>query len=98
MPLTKDDVTLYASLFTAVAFVVNLWVARQSESRKVQRDLLAPLLVELGDGLHSIVACSNVIAERAKLSQPLDKWVKSADNAKRSIGTLRHKTRYSLWG
>lgn len=100
-----EQYTLLAAVVAAVASVLGVFVTaasiyfeRRTTKEAQHRDLLKPYIVDLGDTLHRVIACSQVVVHRAAREQPTDKWQRLAGDACTKLKELRLKVKYPLWG
>jgi hypothetical protein len=95
--MTAQEATLIAAVIAAVASVAKLFFDRFSENRSSFRALLQPLVADLGESLHGIVATCNVMS-RADSDQRHSNWHTKAKAERDKLKALRPKLRYPLWG
>ncbi|MEK9509442.1 hypothetical protein WI460_14695 [Gemmatimonadota bacterium Y43] len=99
--MTSDDVTLIAAGIAATASLValgfNIWNHRSSETRAALRVILAPVVDELGERIHEVVAMSTMMS-KADSEQSRLKWREQAAAAAEKLKRARRRVRYSLWG
>ena len=95
--MTTQDATLIAAVIAAVAAVAKLFFDRFAEGRSSTRQLLQPLIAEMGDAVYSIVATCSVLVE-AESPQKFKSWYTKACREREKLKLLRPKARYPLWG
>ena len=78
----KDWVVVASALIAAVtsfaSLFASLYGASLAESRKSQRDLLAPIATELGELLHELLATSRVFMKRVLTGETANDWQQKA--------------------
>lgn len=102
---TSETTTLVAAVIAAAASMLGVLVTglsiyfdRRTTKEDRHRELLSPYVVDLGDVLHQIVACSQVVVNRAKAGEPTEKWERLAGEACAKLKVLRLRVKYPLWG
>lgn len=99
--MDQPTATLIAATIAAVASFISLihkeGSERSAEHREIVRERLRPLIEELGDSIHKIVACW-VMAIKDDDRNNLAYWETKQDEAKQSLRSIRYRTRYQLWG
>jgi len=95
--MTAQEATLIAAVIAAVASVSKLLFDRFSENRSSFRALLQPLVADLGESLHGIVATCNVMS-RSNSAEQHENWHTKAKAERDKLKALRPKLRYPLWG
>lgn len=97
----KELVTLIAAVIGATASVIvlllNLNAQRKAELRLAHRKSLEPHVADLGESLHQILACSNILL-KTKSEVSRKNWLERAKQAQKTLKALRLKLRYPLWG
>lgn len=99
--MTKETVTLIAAAIAAgcslLVLVINLFAQWRGELRATYRRSIEKTLAELGEALHQVVACSNVLT-RTKPTEARETWKNRASEAKTKLKEIRSAVRYPLWG
>ncbi len=95
--MTAQEATLIAAVIAAVASVSKLFFDRFSENRSSFRALLQPLVADLGESLHGVVATCYVMA-RSNSDEQHANWHDKAKRERDKLKALRPKLRYPLWG
>lgn len=95
--MTTQDATLIAATIAALAAVAKLFFDRFSENRSSFRALLQPLVADLGEALHGIVATCSV-AVQAESDRRFATWHTKSLREREKLKALRPKLRYPLWG
>ena len=99
--MTVETATLIAASIAAAASVVvllvNLRAQRRAELRVVHRQTLDTSVGELGEALHQVVACANILL-KTKSDEARERWKCRGAQASVSLKSLRPKLRYPLWG
>lgn len=95
--MDRGEATLIAALVAASASVLKLILDHYSEGRANQRELLQPLLTELGEAIYGIVATS-VVMSKTKSDEAFTNASGKAEEEQRKLKALRPKLRYPLWG
>uniref|UniRef100_UPI0034E3F251 hypothetical protein n=1 Tax=Enterococcus faecalis TaxID=1351 RepID=UPI0034E3F251 len=95
--MTTQEATLIAAVIAAIASVLKLFFDRFAEGRSSKRQLLQPLISEMGEAIYSVVATSTVLVE-AETPQKFRSWYLKACREREKLTTLRPKLRYPLWG
>lgn len=100
-----ENYTLIAAVVAAVASVLGVIVTaatiyfdRRSTAEAQHRDLLKPHIIDLGETLHKVIACSQIVVHRAAQEQTTEKWQRLAGEACTKLKELRLKVKYPLWG
>jgi hypothetical protein len=101
MDLDATSATLIAALVAALASTLGLALRIRADSRaelrRAYRGRLEPILEEIGDALHKIVACS-VLAVRDKETENRRYFDSKKREAREVLRRLRPRVRYQLWG
>jgi len=95
--MDKAQATLIAATIAAIASVAKLIFDRYSESRASHRELLQPLLAELGEAIAGVVATSTVLA-KGRSDKSYSNWYGKAAKEREKLKEVRPKVRYPLWG
>jgi hypothetical protein len=99
--MTTEQATLIAAGVAAVASLSNVAStargALKAELRVARRKSLEASVVDLGECLHQVLACANVLMMTSS-AEATDSWRSRAQEAKKRLKDLRPKVRYSLWG
>jgi hypothetical protein len=99
--VTTEQATLIAAGLAAVASLSNVAAtargALKAELRVARRKSLEASVVDLGDCLHQVLACANVLMMTSS-EEATDRWRNRGQEAKKKLKELRPKLRYSLWG
>ena len=100
--MDQGTVTLIAAAIAAFASVLTLALRatskRKAELREINRQALEPFVVELGESIHNLVACSFMIFRYQGDSRQQPKWRARAEAAREVLLSVRPKVRYQLWG
>jgi len=100
--MTKEEVTLAAAVLAVLSSLVSLFVSiksqRGSEFRAAHRKLMEPYLEELGKAIHEAMATTSVYLSKISSGTNSESWRERAEMAKKDLGVIRRKVRYSLWG
>lgn len=98
----KDYLVVATASLAAVtsigSLLTNLFAVSRAESRKSQREMLAPIASEMGELLHELMAASQVYLKRTANGQSVDKWREKAVAAAEKLKAVRRKAKYPLWG
>jgi hypothetical protein len=101
MSIDGPGATLTAAVVAAVASILTLGVRlgadARAEMRQANRSRLVPLLADIGDSLHKLVACS-VLAVRDTDTSNRSYYDGKKREARDSLRKLRAQLRYQLWG
>lgn len=81
-----------------LTLAVTLLGARRAEMRASHRTYLNPLLGDLSEGVHSCLACTKVLRNRAIKQQERAGWITRGDEAAAKLSAVRPKLRYVLFG
>ena len=99
--MDATSATLIAALVAALASTLGLALRIRADSRaelrRANRDRLEPILEEIGDALHKIVACS-VLAVRDAGTENRRYFDLKKREARDVLRRLRPRVRYQLWG
>lgn len=95
--MTTQDATLIAAVIAAIASVLRLLFDRSAEERTNFRVLLQPIVAELGESLHGIVATSYQMG-RSNSEESYKNWLDKAESERNKLEKLRPLLRYPLWG
>jgi hypothetical protein len=95
--MTTQEATLVAAVIAAIASVLKLVFDRYAEGRSSTRQMLQPLIAEMGEAVYSVVATSTVLVE-AETPQKFKSWYAKACREREKLKILRPKLRYPLWG
>ena len=95
--MTTQEATLIAAVIAAIASVARLVFDRFAERRSSMRELLQPLIAEMGEAVYGIVATSTVLVE-AETPEKLRAWYAKACREREKLKAIRPKLRYPLWG
>ena len=99
--ISIETATLAAAGIAAAASVVgliaNVYAKSSAEMRAAHRATLHEDLATLGESLHQIMACADILL-RAKSEESLKTWRARGKVAAESLKNLRPKLRYPLWG
>lgn len=99
--MTTESATLIAASIAATASVAGLAVSLvaqfRAELRVAHRQTLDAYIAELGESLHQIVACADILL-KTKSGESREKWKCRGAKASASLKNLRPKVRYPLWG
>ena len=95
--MDKGEATLIAALVAASASVLKLFLDYFSAGRENHRELLQPLLMELGEAIYGVVATSNIIS-KARSDEAFSNASIKAKAEQKRLKDLRPKLRYPLWG
>lgn len=95
--MTTQEATLVAAVVAAMASLAKLFFDRFAEGRSSARELLQPLISEMGESAYGIVATCTVLVE-AESPQKFRSWYAKACREREKLKALRPKLRYPLWG
>lgn len=99
--MTTETATLIAASIAATSSVAVLavsWFAQfRAELRVAHRQTLDAYIAELGESLHQIVACADIML-KTKSEEAHESWKCRGATASASLKNLRPKVRYPLWG
>ncbi len=95
--MTTQEATLVAAVIAAIASVLKLFFDRFAEGRTSTRQLLQPLIAEMGEAVYGVVATSSVLVE-AETPKKFSSWYAKACREREKLQTVRPKLRYPLWG
>lgn len=95
--MTTQEATLVAAVIAAIASVLKLFFDRFAEGRTSTRELLQPLIAEMGEAVYGVVATSSVLVE-AETPKKFSSWYAKACREREKLQTIRPKLRYPLWG
>jgi hypothetical protein len=96
-PLATLVAVIIAALASILTLVLRIVGDRSAESRATYRKHLEPLIEDLGNSLHMIVACS-VLSVRDRDSKNCEYWEKKKAEARTILRRIRPRIRYQLWG
>lgn len=95
--MTTQVATLVAALIAAIASVLKLLFDRFAEGRSSSRQLIQPLIADMGEAIYSVVATCKVLSE-SETPQKYKSWYGKACREREKLKVLRPKLRYPLWG
>lgn len=95
--MTTQEATLVAASIAAIASVLKLFFDRFAEGRSSTRQLLKPLIAEMGEAVYSVVATCKVLIE-TETPQKFKSWYGKACREREKLKVLRPKLRNPLWG
>ena len=95
--MTTQEATLVAAVIAAIASVLKLFLDRFAEGRTSTRQLLQPLIAEMGEAVYGVVATSSVLIE-AETPKKFGSWYAKACREREKLQKIRPKLRYPLWG
>lgn len=95
--MTTQEATLIAAVVAAMASVTKLFFDRFAESRNSARELLQPLISEMGESAYGIVATCTVLVV-AESPEKFKSWYAKACREREKLKALRPELRYPLWG
>jgi len=102
MQIYEQSTTLIAAGLAAGASLVTLVMQfveqRRAEMRAAFRTGRHPYLADLGDAIHSTLACSIVLLKANKSEEAYRKWREKGQEAQGRLKQIRIAVRYQLWG
>ena len=87
-----------AAISSLVSLLTTIYFGRLGVREAQYRELLKPFVVDLGDQIHQIVACSKLASDRIGTGQNPEKYFAQSEAAAKRLVELHRKVKYSLPG
>lgn len=85
-----------AAVASLASLAANIYFTRRTTREAQFRDLMKPNVVALGEELHQVVACCQVLAKKAAAGQNTKAWFQKAHDACGRLKLLHRRMKYSL--
>jgi hypothetical protein len=100
--LQSSTATLLAALIAAgtslTVLFINVAGARRAEMRVAYRQAIQPMLPEIAEGVHEILASASILRKRAMESQETSTWIERGQVGVSKLAKVRPQLRYVLYG
>ncbi len=100
--MSEGTAVVVAAVIALVASVTSLILSaragRKGEEREAHRRLLEPVLLDLGEAIHTVIASSTVHLQKIRAGQDARRWLDQGNAAADALRTARPRLKYILFG